>query len=122
MGCIMQGESVDFILHEISSVLGIPVIDIDLRSSFAHLGGHSLSAISLVSACQEHRIQLVRSTESSYKPNSLQALKTRQWIILSVGCWDRELVEAQSETLTGVYHTNPPSGENFAATTLHNAY
>lgn len=54
----MRETTTELTLRGISSVLSIPVIDIDLQSSFIQLGGHSLSAINLVSACISHGIQL----------------------------------------------------------------
>lgn len=46
------------ILDEISSLLKLPRPEIDLDATFTQLGGHSLSAISLVSACRRRGIRV----------------------------------------------------------------
>lgn len=60
------------VLRELCSALKTPSAAIDLNAGFIELGGHSLSAIDLASACKSHGIQL--SVEDILLSNSIADL------------------------------------------------
>jgi gliotoxin/aspirochlorine biosynthesis peptide synthetase len=62
----------DVVLDEICNALSISNHDINLNSSFIHLGGHSLSAILVASACRSRNVRI--SVESILRGKSLSEI------------------------------------------------
>jgi gliotoxin/aspirochlorine biosynthesis peptide synthetase len=48
----------ELVLREVCVALGVPRTTINIHSNFTELGGHSLSAIGIVSACKSHGVRL----------------------------------------------------------------
>lgn len=68
------------VLREIGNVLDIPHSSIDLNAGFLELGGHSLSAIELVSACKSREINV--SVEDILLGDTIGGiLNSADWII-----------------------------------------
>lgn len=68
------------VLHEICSTLEISSTAIDIKSGFVELGGHSLSAIELASACKSQGIHV--SIENILLGNTIaEVLDSAEWII-----------------------------------------